>query len=69
MRLRHLRSYHLLSEMIESFSFLRSSSARPTMSDTGDLVDLEHSEVLGLLALSDFEDQEDRGDLAGLGRA
>ena len=53
------------SETIESFSFLRSSSAEPTMSDTGDLGDLEHSEVFGLLELSDFEE---RGDLAGLGR-
>ena len=59
-----LENFYLPSEMIESFSFLRSSSARPTMSDTGDLGDLEHSEVFGLLELSDFGE---RSDLAGLG--
>ena len=60
-----LENFYLQSEIIESFSFLRSSSAKPTMSDTGDLGDLEHSEVFGLLELSDFGE---RGDLAGLGR-
>ena len=66
-RLDGLTRGHLSLESVinESFSFLRSPSARPTISDTGDLGDLEHSEVFGLLPRSDFGDL---GDLAGLGR-